>query len=60
MTIYQDPMFWHDLWFGLTCLGDKNYTDAHIALSKVKIRNQIFNKKRQSEPKVISYNHPRR
>lgn len=36
MTQYKDPMFWHDLWYGLIQLGSENYLDAYIAFSKVK------------------------
>jgi hypothetical protein len=34
MTGYNDPMFWHDLWYGLVCVGDKEYGEAYVALSK--------------------------
>lgn len=36
MTQYKDPMFWHDLWYGLIQLGSENYLDAYIAFAKVK------------------------
>lgn len=57
MTDYKDPMFWHDLWYGLVALGEKNYAQARTAFMKVKVRNQYFNKDRQSDSKVIAYDH---
>ena len=38
MTDYQDPMFWHDLWYGLVALGAHKHSDAHQAFSKAKVR----------------------
>lgn len=43
MTEYRDPMFWHDLWYGLAELGSHNYTQAYEALCKVKIRKNKLN-----------------
>ncbi len=59
MTGCKDPMFLHDLWYGLIELGDKNYTDAYRAFLKVKIRTQFLNKNGQPDNKVLPYNHPR-
>ena len=36
MSHYKDPMFWHDLWYGLIQMGSENYLEAYIAFSKVK------------------------
>ena len=57
MTDYKDPMFWHDLWYGLIELGSKNYSEAYKALSKIKIRKESFNKKRGAVDNIIPYNH---
>ncbi|MCX5921924.1 MAG: hypothetical protein NTX86_01190 [Candidatus Dependentiae bacterium] len=59
MTHHKDPMFWHDLWYGLVELGDGNYAHAHSAFSKVALRTQTFNKNRQYNLKTIAYNHRR-
>ncbi len=40
MTGYNDPMFWHDLWYGLTQMGTNNYNKASIAFQKVPNRIQ--------------------
>lgn len=40
MSCYEDPMFWHDLWYGLTRLGAKDFTAANLAFQKVPIRIQ--------------------
>ncbi|MBP9842271.1 MAG: hypothetical protein KBC64_07625 [Simkaniaceae bacterium] len=40
MTGYKDPMFWHDLWYGLTQLGRRNYKEANIAFQKIPGRIQ--------------------
>jgi hypothetical protein len=57
MTDYKDPMFWHDLWCGLVELGSQNYMKAYEAFSKVKIREQHYNKNRKLDPKKIPYEH---
>ena len=56
-TNYTDPMFWHDLWYGLVQLGAYNYTEAHKGFSKVKVRKEHLDKNRQPSSKVITYNH---
>lgn len=58
MTDYKDPMFWHDMWYGLVALGNKNFADAHQAFSKVKVRVQYFDKKRQPDSTILQCKHP--
>lgn len=58
MTDYKDPMFWHDLWYGLVELGNKNFAQARHAFSKVKVRVQYFNKNRQPDSTVLHCKHP--
>jgi hypothetical protein len=57
ITNYKDPMFWHDLWYGLVELGSKNYSNAYTAFSKVKLRTQCLNRKREVTNLNIPYNH---
>jgi len=42
MTEYQDPMFWHDLWYGLVNLESKHYTQAKEALLKLRKRKTPY------------------
>src|SRR4029078_11591205 len=58
MTDYKDPLFWHDLWYGLVELGNKNLSAAHQALSKIKVRVQYLTKCRETDATVISCTHP--
>jgi len=58
MTECKDPMFWHDLWYGLTELGNNNLKIAHKAISKVPLRLQHLDKNRVIDNKHISCSHP--
>ena len=40
MTCYNDPMFWHDLWYGLTQVGIGNDVEANRAFQKIPGRIQ--------------------
>lgn len=53
MTNCNDPMFWHDLWYGLISLGLKDYSEALNAFIKVKIRVQHLNQHKQKERKLF-------
>lgn len=57
MTNWKDPMFWHDLWYGLTQLGEKNYAAARIAIAKVKMRHQYLNARKEVTSLDIPYDH---
>lgn len=57
MTNYKDPMFWHDLWYGLIELGSQNYSESYAAFSKIKIRTQHYNKKREAIDCIVPYDH---
>ncbi|MBY0110258.1 MAG: hypothetical protein K2X90_04055 [Candidatus Babeliaceae bacterium] len=57
MTDWKDPMFWHDLWYGLVELAEGNYSKAQIAFKKVKKREQHLNKNKQLDRKIIFYDH---
>jgi hypothetical protein len=56
LTNYKDPVFHHDLWYGLVCMGQNNWTEAKTALAKVGVRKQYFNKKREEDNKLLCYN----
>lgn len=58
MTNYHDPLFHHDLWYGLTCLAI-NKKEAEKAFLKVCHRTQHFDIKRKVVDKSVSYDHPR-
>lgn len=58
ITDCNDPLFHHDLWYGLVCLStDKK--EAEKAFLKLTDRNQPFDTKRTTINKKISYHHPR-
>ena len=59
MTDYGDPMFLHDLWYGLLCLGSKQFEEAHKAFSKTLTRKEHFDKNRNIINKSIGYTAPR-
>jgi hypothetical protein len=59
MTDYGDPMFLHDLWYGLICLGSEQFKEAHIGFSKVLNRKERFDQNRNIIDKNIGYRHPR-
>lgn len=59
MTDYNDPMFWHDQWYGLVSLGSCHHEEAYKAFSKINIRIQHLNQNKQYETKILKYNHPR-
>jgi len=59
MTGYQDPMFWHDLWYGLVLLGSKQLQPPQEAFYKVLQRTQHFNKNREVEDIILLYQHER-
>ncbi len=58
MAEYSDPLFHHDLWYGLTCLST-NKNEAEKAFLKVSHRTQHFDIKRRVVDKSVSYEHPR-
>lgn len=58
-TNYQDPMFWHDLWYGLVQMGSRNYTEAIVGFSKVPSRYEQYDKQRRASHKKVDYKHPR-
>lgn len=55
----KNPLFLHDLWYGLIKLGSKNYYEAKNAFSKIKSRIQQFDKNGKLIDKKINYNHSR-
>ncbi len=59
MTNYEDPMFLHDLWYGLLCLGSEQFKEAHIAFSKVLNRKEHFDHNRKIVDRSIGYTAPR-
>ncbi len=59
MTAYGDPMFLHDLWYGLLCLESKQFYEAYGALSKVLNRKEHFDQNRNIIDKPIGYTTPR-
>jgi hypothetical protein len=56
MTCYNDPMFWHDLWYGLTQMSIGNYEEANIAFQKIPGRIQSGNFKINTQDPVL-YEH---
>ena len=59
MTECKDPMFLHDLWYGLACLGSQKYKKAHKAFLKVPKRLEHFDHNRRVVDKYVKYQHPR-
>ena len=57
MTDYKDPLFHHDLWYGLTALDTQNWQEALGALSKVPNRLEYFSKSRRKVSKSLRYDH---
>ena len=57
MTDCKDPLFHHDLWYGLISMGSGNWGEALIALEKVPNRIEFLNKYRQNTNKCLRYNH---
>lgn len=57
MTDYKDPMFWHDLWYGLIAQAEGNYHEARKAYEKVMTRKQYLNKNKQPDTQIIRYDH---
>ena len=57
MTCYSDPMFWHDLWYGLVQLGMGNYPQASAAFNKVPKRIQSSDKFRNLGQNPNPYQH---
>lgn len=53
----KDPMFWHDLWYGLVQLGNSQYAQARDAFTKVKTRKQYLTKQGQKDNTTIMYDH---
>lgn len=59
MTDHGDPMFLHDLWYGLICLESKHYKEAHQAFSKILTRKEHFDHTRKVIDRSLGYMHPR-
>ncbi len=59
MTYCKDPLFIHDLWYGLVCMGKEKWHEAYTALMKVPKRTQVLDCKRNPIHKEILYEHPR-
>ena len=59
MTDYGDPMFLHDLWYGLICLESEQYREAHGAFLKVLNRKEHFDHNRKTVDNFIGYTAPR-
>ncbi len=57
MTNCKDPLFIHDLWYGLINMGDKNYRKALEALIKISPRIQFLDENKNSTNITIDYNH---
>jgi hypothetical protein len=57
MTHCKDPLFHHDLWYGLTAMGSNNWKEALIALSKIPNRVEHLNKRCQPVNTSLLYNH---
>ncbi len=55
MTDYKDPLFHHDLWYGLVAMGSNAWQEALTALEKVPHRLEYFSKKRQPISKHLQY-----
>ncbi len=58
-TKYKEPMFLHDLWYGLICFGSQEYKKAYKAFSKVPKRLEYFDHNRKIVDRSIKYEHPR-
>jgi hypothetical protein len=56
MTSYKDPLFHHDLWYALTCMGSSQWHEAQVALEKVPVRVEYYNKKREAVNNTVRYN----
>jgi hypothetical protein len=57
MTDWKDPMFHHDLWYGLVSMGSGDWQEALVGLSKVPHRLEYFNKRRETVSNPLPYNH---
>jgi hypothetical protein len=55
----KDPMFWHDLWYGLTQLGSGNPKMAFDLFSNISKRMQHRTKTNKPDNTIIEYSHPR-
>lgn len=56
MTPCKDPLFHHDLWQALICMGLHDWKEAQAALSKVPERIEFLNKYKQSVNTIVRYN----
>lgn len=59
MTPCKDPLFWHDLWFGLVSMGSQSWNEALAALEKVSNRYETLTKHKEVVNRHIPYQHPR-
>ena len=57
MTDYKDPMFHHDLWYGLVSIGEGNWQEAAVALKKVPNRVEYLDKRRATVHTPRTYQH---
>lgn len=57
MTDWKDPMFHHDLWYGLVCMGSGNWHEALVGLNKVPNRLEYYNTRRETVHNQLQYNH---
>ena len=57
MTDCKDPLFHHDLWYGLISIGSEDWQKALIAMSKVPFRIEHLNKSCEQISKPLHYNH---
>ena len=56
MTPCKDPLFHHDLWHALICMGLNDWKGAMSALNKVPERVEFLNKYKQSVNNIVRYN----
>ena len=59
MTDCKDPMFLHDLWYGLISLRSNQFEEARSALLKVCMRQEHLDKCRRPSDRLIPYEHGR-
>jgi hypothetical protein len=58
-TSYHDPVFCHDLWYGLINMGSGHWQEAAKAIKKIPTRVQTFNRCRETINEPIYYDDQR-
>ena len=59
MTPCKDPLFHHDLWYALVCMGLNDWKEAKLSLHKVPERVEFLNKYKQHVQNIVRYSPPR-